>query len=774
MSPLKAPDRPSIIVCGEELELAGDVKVVRFKENPEWSYAAMQATHPEFRYFYPRLDKSAQPVTDLARLKDVVNKIVLHTDVARTAADCFRILVEEGLSSHFIIDWDGTIYQTCDPMYTTLHAGEVNKLAIGFDLNNVLPNLAAKGYSSVTYAGEMAMVPGVTGIDDPQSPFYRPRGTRRKVINRIECMSYGYCDAQYTAFLAVLKALLKVLPNIKPYPPMDESGQVILNVIDDYLGFEGIMAHWHISATRWDPGPEFDWDRMVAGLAEEHNSFPFLLEERQNIATLMARDKVEKAAEAYYANTEQGAGGYYPIGLYQNWHDGVHLHPPERAEVLNMVDGTLVAAHFAKKPTLLGSNNFVLLRHDLELPSVSSQGKASRKTLKVYSLYMHLGPMSLEPGPDAPPWVQHLHRVDSGEGGGQESGLSGDRKKGKASEGKGGASGAGAAGADDDERLDFEKKRVEFPFLEVGKGLYALKQGHVALFPLEPDLRIRVASNERLGWVGTFGEEGDREPLLHVEVFADDAWRDGIDMNRHGDFWVELEEDLKDDLVVDNEEILQMIAPRAQRLRLRRNGEVALKPSEIEDFFTDPDAGAKSYLRRAVVRHVAEWSASVDWVKALSKGQGWQALIETVQEWTDQDGNFVSGFFMDEIRKFLPFVWLTEDVCKHIGLDAPEGIVYTFHPIYFLMWLTFRSAQRIQVLSSGKTEQELREAYKKEMAALEEARKKRIRDENAENFAEGTIAWDLDLVEATPDEVMEDLKQIRFPDQWRVEEGDDE
>lgn len=763
MSPLKAPERPSIIICGQDIELAGDVKVVRYKENPEWSYEAARAKYPEFRYFYPRLGKDHQPIADFAGLKDAVDKIVLHTDVCRTGAQCFQVLAEQGLSSHFIIDWDGTIYQTCDPMYTCLHAGEVNKLSVGFDLNNVLPNLAAKGYSSVTYAGEMATVPGVTGIDDPQSPFYRPRGTKRKVINRIECMSYGYCDAQYSALLAVLKALLKVMPNIKPYPPMDESGQVVLGVIDDFLGFAGIMAHWHISATRWDPGPEFDWDRMVAGLAEEHNSFPFLLEERQNIATLMARDKVEKAAENYFANTELNQGGYYPIGLYQNWHDGVHLHPPERAEVLNMMDGTLVAAHFAKKDTLLGSNNFVLLRHDIELPSVSSAGKASRKTLKVYTLYMHLSPMGLEAGPEAPPWLQHLHRVDTGEGAGQASGIAADKKPKDDDEAE-----------DDDERLAFETRRTEFPFLEVGKGLYALKQGHVALFPLEEDLRLRVASNERLGWVGSFGEEADREPLLHVQVFADDSWRDGIDMNRHGDFWVELEEDLKDDLVVDNEEILQMIAPRAQRLRLRRNAQVVLRPSEIEDFFSDPDSGAKAYLRKAIVRHISEWSSGVNWVTALSKGQGWQALIESVQEWTDQDGNFVSGFFMDEIRKFLPFVWLTEDVSKHIGLDASEGIVYTFHPIYFLMWLTFRSAQRIQVLSSGKSEGELREAYKKEMASLEEARKLRIRDENAENFAEGTIAWDLDTVEATPDEVMEDLKQIRFPDQWRVEEGNDE
>jgi N-acetyl-anhydromuramyl-L-alanine amidase AmpD len=398
--------RAHIIVCGVEVEVPGDVKVVTFRDNPRWSFMAARLINRESRFLYPRFDKDGREVRDLTKLKDVVNKIVLHSDVTKDAAACFRVLVQEGYSTHFCVDWDGTIYQTADPQYTAIHAGPANKTSIGIDMNNALPNLARKGYSSVTYPTDIH-----PGIQDPDSPLFRPK-SKRMQINSIMTQSYGYADKQYESLMALLKALLKVVPTIKPFPPVDESGKIIPRVIDDFLGFSGIMAHWHISSTRWDPGPGFDWDRLVAGLSEEHNSFPFLLPDRKNIATLMARSKVEKRAMRYYGNNEQGSGGYFPIGLYQNWHNGIHLHPPEGADVLNMMDGMLVAAHFDARPTLLGSNNFVLLRHDAKLPTISSSGKASRKTLKTYSLYMHLAPMSLEPTKDAPPWLRALYRGD--------------------------------------------------------------------------------------------------------------------------------------------------------------------------------------------------------------------------------------------------------------------------------------------------------------------------------------------------------------------------
>ena len=48
-------------------------------------------------------------------LQQKVDQFVLHYDVAGTSRQCFKILHElRGLSVHFMLDLDGTIYQTCD------------------------------------------------------------------------------------------------------------------------------------------------------------------------------------------------------------------------------------------------------------------------------------------------------------------------------------------------------------------------------------------------------------------------------------------------------------------------------------------------------------------------------------------------------------------------------------------------------------------------------------------------------------------------------------
>jgi hypothetical protein len=486
------------------------------------------------------------------------------------------------------------------------------------------------------------------------------------------------------------------------------------------------------------------------------------------MTTLVARDKVEDRAEAYYANTDTAAGGYYPMGLYQNWHDGVHLHAPKMTPVRNMMDGYLVAAHFGRE-TALGSNNFVLLAHDLELPSLS---ETNRKTLKVFSLYMHLAPQEVDQaGPGDPEWLQKLHgvyREGGDDAGGQAPDLGAkpaeDRKKRKRDD------------DEDEEGPGFETRRSgNYPYLEAGPGLSALQAGQVAYFPTEEGRRIRVLAKEAIGRVGEFGPEDEREAMLHLELFADARWRDGIDMNKHGDFWVELEEDLSSDLVVDNEQLLHMIGTSATRLRNRRPGQVVLDPGDVEDFFSDIGSTGRVYLRRCIVRHISEWSEHVDWVSAIAKGQGWDGLMEAVKGWSTQAADFESGYFMEEIARYLPFIWLTSTVAENIGLESKDGIVYTFHPIYFLMWLTFRSARRIQVLSSGLSEAELRKAHEEELRRYQEEKGKRIRDENAEGIVEGPSPWEFDSDAASPEEAMEKWKELRFPNTWKKrEEGEDE
>ena len=55
--------------------------------------------------------------------------MVIHTDCCESAAICYR--VRASTSMHFLIDWDGTIYQAADVRDKAIHGGPVNGVSVG-------------------------------------------------------------------------------------------------------------------------------------------------------------------------------------------------------------------------------------------------------------------------------------------------------------------------------------------------------------------------------------------------------------------------------------------------------------------------------------------------------------------------------------------------------------------------------------------------------------------------------------------------------------------
>jgi N-acetyl-anhydromuramyl-L-alanine amidase AmpD len=37
---------------------------------------------------------------------------------------------------------------------------------------------------------------------------------------------------------------------------------------EEMTNFSGLLGHWHITTRKIDPGPAFDWDRLLAGVDE--------------------------------------------------------------------------------------------------------------------------------------------------------------------------------------------------------------------------------------------------------------------------------------------------------------------------------------------------------------------------------------------------------------------------------------------------------------------------------------------------------------------------
>jgi len=97
-----------------------------------------------------------------------------------------------------------------------------------------------------------------------------------------------------------------------------------------------------------------------------------------------------KMADELYKLNREGFGGYFPIGLNNCYHGGIHLdgkHP-----IVAIADGTVIAYRYRKKyieqensgKTYRYTNGFVLIRHEYTSPR--------GQKLVFFSLYNHLCP----------------------------------------------------------------------------------------------------------------------------------------------------------------------------------------------------------------------------------------------------------------------------------------------------------------------------------------------------------------------------------------------
>ena len=71
-------------------------------------------------------------------LQKVVDQFVIHFDARGTSRRCFEVLHDiRGLSVHFMLDLDGTIYQTLDVKEQAWHATIANGRSIGIEIANI-------------------------------------------------------------------------------------------------------------------------------------------------------------------------------------------------------------------------------------------------------------------------------------------------------------------------------------------------------------------------------------------------------------------------------------------------------------------------------------------------------------------------------------------------------------------------------------------------------------------------------------------------------------
>jgi|TARA_R110000824_G_scaffold152806_5_gene324116 hypothetical protein len=159
--------------------------------------------------------------------------IVTHWDAALSATSCYKILKRRGISSHFAIDNDGTIYQMVDTNDVAWHAKGSNDRSIGIDISNAYYPKYQRVYRKRGFGNRPLLKSSVHG---------RPTG-----------LHLGYYDVQLKAYQALVQSLAQHY-GIPLECPCDDEGNLYEGVYTPAVKgeFEGVVCHYHLNSKKLD------------------------------------------------------------------------------------------------------------------------------------------------------------------------------------------------------------------------------------------------------------------------------------------------------------------------------------------------------------------------------------------------------------------------------------------------------------------------------------------------------------------------------------------
>jgi hypothetical protein len=575
-----------------------------------------------------------------------------------------------------MLNWDGSIIQGLDPFYKALHSRDMNDSSIGIEINNVavvIPERRVRRQDTV-----------FGGFVD-----YRERTTSVGRCGGGIKESFDYTDEQYSTLVRLLRVFHEVL-GVPLIIPENDQG-LIRRRLSDPLNYRGFLGHWHCQAGKWDPGPGFDWDRMMEGLHGKSNHWPVLIEGLSPLRDLRnpSAEQVINATEPLFLNTEQErAGGTYPLGMNQEWHDGVHVFAPTGTPVRAIAPGKVVLTR--NGPNFpLGSPNFVLLRHDTETERVvideaTGESEIVPAIITWFSLYMHLE-------------KENPEDVGDTEDAGQEA-QNGQRllpywfmqlvERARRTRPQLQRRADFSMGDVEADPVRFEE-RARAMLRPAGRlnAYEAVEQGNPYRWMIDPETgvgEVEVQAGDVIGHVGAFGqleyaENGEisgNAPQMHemvqIQVFSSLPIFD--DTRYSSENWIRVQGDLSGNSLVSAREVIVPILEATGRSNEENRGQLAqgrlLRPSEIVNFFSG--TGDSARFRRMIGYHKSEWDIDND--DALTAG------VAVSWPWKTQ------GEFTKWRAHHIGFKWLTDETRDVIGMTAEQPQIYTYHPIHLLGW----------------------------------------------------------------------------------------
>lgn len=219
-----------------------------------------------------------------------VHQLVLHYDACYSSHHCHQLMKDSSfLGSHFYLDLDGTIYQTCDLYWKTNTAPaddrQGNERAVHVEMANLSwEALADEAECIPSDRDKYKKVKGQWMLNLPDayrkklltnkfkatpSRTYGERGYFSRKINGRTVRMWDFTEAQYQALIKLCIGINQALPRIKLQVPFDKNTRRHpLDRLKNYSTFSGILGHSHIQKglkgveCKYDPGSAFNWARL--------------------------------------------------------------------------------------------------------------------------------------------------------------------------------------------------------------------------------------------------------------------------------------------------------------------------------------------------------------------------------------------------------------------------------------------------------------------------------------------------------------------------------
>ncbi len=184
-----------------------------------------------------------------------IEMIVVHFTASGTCAGVISWFKnpQSGVSAHYVIDHDGGIVQLVKDGDTARHAGLPEDLVRN---DTIRPNSRSIGIEIVNWGP----------LTKEDNRYYNWLGKEHLggVVEVGGSYWEPYTAAQYESLIELVTYLSQRYNVPHRYPPLGPG--TYYERAQDLADFKGILGHSAINRGKSDPGPHFDWDRLMTGL----------------------------------------------------------------------------------------------------------------------------------------------------------------------------------------------------------------------------------------------------------------------------------------------------------------------------------------------------------------------------------------------------------------------------------------------------------------------------------------------------------------------------